>query len=161
MPLSDSDQMHIRPNIIVLVVGVILLFFTFFVDWRYVLKAAGLPAKLLDGERGRADVAILRSLVLVIAFPLVVAQFALWKNGQLVNRFCRGIRSVISAVTKSPFSTLLFLGTIVLMRIVLQLTLYLIGYRYYSADDFYRALKADAWLQNASFGQKTGSDGLV
>ena len=53
----------------------------------------------------------------------------------------------------------LLLTSVILMKTVLQLGLYLVGYTAYSADDFGRTLKADYWLQHPGF--DLGREGWV
>src|SRR4029453_5352584 len=63
-----------------------------------------------------------------------------------VAGFSRRVDAIRRAAAEWPLVVPLALTVLVLTKTVLQLGLYLIGYRAYAADDFSRALSADYWL---------------
>ena len=137
-------------NVVLFISGLILLLFGVFADPVDILKAVGFPANKLGGERGQTDLAILHRLTLAIAFLLLALQIILWKNPNAVSKLAAATKAFTSAAAGFPFFTALFLGFIILAKTVLQLCLFLVGYRAYTGDDFARALKADEWLREAA-----------
>ena len=134
-------------NIIVLLIGIALLWFSLFADWATVLKAIGFPVSKLYGQRGQADLAMFRKLGAIMAVFLVASQVVLWRYPHAVTILAKGIEAIRAVAAQIPGLTAVFLALVVLVKTVLQLSLYLIGYRAYAGDDFSRALQADQWLQ--------------
>jgi hypothetical protein len=130
--------------------GVFLLGMGLFADLTEILSVLGFPANKLHGPRGQADLVIVRTLVVVIASALIATQIALWILPQFVANIRRCINSLASMIAAFPPLVAVLLGAVVLGKTVLQLALYLVGYRYYAWDDFFRTLKADHWLRNIS-----------
>ena len=150
MAIRESQGSTVRLNILFLGVALPVLLFGLFADPVDILKTVGFPVSKLYGERGQTDLAILRILTVVVSIAVIASQIILWKYPRVVTRIATATNGFISAAAKLPLFTMLFLGALVLMKTVLQLSLYLIGYRAYAGDDFSRALKADDWLQHVS-----------
>lgn len=147
MRIRESHSAVGHSNILLLIVGMVLLLFGLFADLGGMLKTVGFPVTKLSGERGQTDLAILRFLTIVVSIAVIASQIILWKYSRVVTRFAIATKGYISAAAKLPLFTVLFLGSVMLVKAVLQLSLYLIGYRAYIGDDFARALRADRWLQ--------------
>jgi hypothetical protein len=147
MRLRESNSAIGYSNILFFIVALILLLFGLFADPVGILKAVKFPVSKLYGERGQADLAIIRIVIVVVSIAVIASQTILWRNPRVVNKVASAVRSFISAAAKLPLFTMQFLAGVVLVRAVLELSLYLIGYRAYSGDDFGRALSADRWLQ--------------
>ena len=64
-------------------------------------------------------------------------------SSQVIAALSNEIEVFIATAAHSPLFMPLALMTLVLMKTVLQLGLYLIGYSAYGADDFSRSLNAD------------------
>ena len=153
MRFRESSLTFTHSSTVFLIVGLILLLIGLFVDWVYILKAVGFPVNKLFGERGQTDLAIFRSLCVVVAVFLITSQIVLWTDPRAAVRVIKKIKGFSSAAANLPIFTTLFLGAIVLTKMVLQLSLYLVGYRAYTEDDFARSMKADYWLQHINLGQ--------
>ena len=151
MRFRESHSAVVHSNILLFIVGLILLLFGLFVDPVDILKTVGFPVSKLYGERGQTDLAILRILTVVVSIAAIASQIILWKNPRVITEIGAATKNVISAWAKLPSFTMLFLGAVILVKMVLQLSLFLVGYRFYAGDDFYRAIKADYWLQHVSF----------
>ena len=135
-------------RIVLLIVGLTLLLFDLLVDPIDILKTVGFPVNKLYGERGQTDLAIFRLINLVVAVALIASQIILWKDPQVVTKAAAATKGFTSVATRLPSFTMLFLGAVMLVKTVLQLSLYLLGYRAYAGDDFSRAVKADDWFQH-------------
>jgi len=61
------------------------------------------------------------------------------------------VETFISTTAQLPWFIPLSLTTLILMKTVLQLGLYILGYSAYGADDFSRSLNADYWLYYRRF----------
>jgi dolichyl-phosphate-mannose-protein mannosyltransferase len=147
MRFRESHSAVGHSNILLFIAGLIFLSFGLFADPVEILKTVGFPVSKLYGERGRADLVSVRILTVVVSIALITSQIILWKNPRVVSKIARATNGFISAAAKLPLFTTLFLGGVVLVKTVLELSLYLIGYRAYSGDDFGRALKSYQWLQ--------------
>src|SRR5215510_12144224 len=147
MRLRESHSAVGHSNILIFIVGLILLLFGLFADPVGILKTVGFPMSKLSGERGQTDLAILRVLTVVVSIAVIASQIILWKYPRVVTRIATATKDFISSAAKLPLFTMLFLGAVVLVKMVLQLSLYLIGYRAFMGDDFGRALRSDRWLQ--------------
>jgi asparagine N-glycosylation enzyme membrane subunit Stt3 len=88
-----------------------------------------------------------------------VPQLIRWRYARAVSCAAQRLDARVVAAARWPWLIPCGLTIIVLMKTVLQLSLYLIGYTTYSADDFGRALKADYWLQHPGF--DLGQEGWV
>jgi hypothetical protein len=150
MSFDEAPLSLAKLNLLLFGAGIALLLLGLFGDPVEMLKGVGFPASKLYGERGQADLAILRSLNLVVAAALVISSLLLWKDPEIVAKIAAATKGFASAAAGLPLFTTLFLGVLVLVKTVLQLSLYLIGYRAYAGDDFARALNADNWLQHVS-----------
>ena len=147
MRFRDSHSAVGHSNILLFIVGLIILLCGLFADPVGILKTVGFPVSKLYGERGQTDLAILRILTVVASIAVLASQIILWKYPRVVTRIATATKDFISSAAKLPLFTMLFLGAVVLVKAVLQLSLHLIGYRAYTGDDFGRALRADRWLQ--------------
>jgi hypothetical protein len=110
MQTSESTPLTANSNIFVFVVGLIGLLFTLFADPIEILKAVGFPVSKLYGERGQADVAIIRVINLVIAAALIASPILLWKDPQILVKITAAAKGFIAAAIKLPLFTALFLG---------------------------------------------------
>src|SRR5262249_39087938 len=142
MRSRESDNAVGHSKILLFIVGLILLLFSLFADPVGILKTVGFPVSKLYGERGQTDLAILRMLTVVLSIAVIASQIILWKYPRVVTRIATATKDFISSAAKLPLFTMLFLGAVVLVKTVLQLSLYLVGYRAYLGDDFGRALRA-------------------
>jgi Dolichyl-phosphate-mannose-protein mannosyltransferase len=148
MRFRESHIAVAHSNIVLFIVGLTLLLFGLFANPIDILKTVGFPVSKLYGERGQTDLAILHILTVVVSIAMIASQIILWKDPRVVTKIATATKGFISAAAKLPLFTMLFLAAVVLVKTVLQLSLYLIGYRAYAGDDFARALKADDWLQH-------------
>jgi hypothetical protein len=133
-------------NILLLGIGLTLLLLGLFADPIEILKTVGFPVGKLYGDRGQADLTIIRMVGLAIAVALVAFPIMLWKDPEFVRKIATEAQGVISAAAKLPLFTTLFLSVVILLKAELQLTLYLAGYRAYAGDDFAQSWKANEWL---------------
>src|SRR5262249_45858772 len=147
MRLRESHSAVGHSNILLFIAGLILLLFGLFADPVDILKTVGFPVSKLSGERGQTDLAILRILTVVVSIAVIASQIILWKYPRVITRIATATKDFILCAAKLPLFTMLFLGAVVLGKTMLQLSLYLIGYRAYTGDDFGRALRSDHWLQ--------------
>jgi dolichyl-phosphate-mannose-protein mannosyltransferase len=152
MAIHESQGSTLRLNILFLGVALPVLLFGLFANPVAILKTVGFPVSKLYAERAQIDLAILRILTVVVSIAVIASQIILWKYPRVFSRIATATKGFISSAAKLPLFTTLFLGAVMLMKAVLQLNLYLIGYRAYIGDDFSRALKADRWLQAISNG---------
>jgi hypothetical protein len=153
MLLLESRRTNPRLNIVLLIAGLCLLLLGLFADPIEILRTVGFPAKKLYGERGQADLAIVRSVTLVVSLWLIASQVVIWKDPLAVTKIVTATKGFISAAKKLPLFTMWILSAVVLVKTALQLSLYFLGYRAYAGDDFARSWRADEWLQhlNSSF----------
>jgi len=141
----EARQLHnwdIRlrlPNIAVFLIGIALLVFSLYADWAAILKAVGFPVSKLSGQRGQGDLAIVRTLSTIIAVLSMVSPVILWIYPDAITRFSKMVEGFISTAAQVPGFTAVSLAVLVLMKTVLQLSLYLMGYKAYAGDDFARA----------------------
>ena len=147
MRFCESHSAVGYSNILLFIVGLIVLLFGLFGDPVDILKTVGFPVSKLSGDRGQTDLAILRILTVVVSIAVIASQIILWKYPRVVTRIATATQGFISSAAKLPLFAMLFLGAVVLVKTVLQLSLYLIGYRAFTGDDFARALRSDRWLQ--------------
>src|SRR5262245_49465227 len=133
-------------NILLLATGAALLLVGICFDWADLCARLGLTAGELSNPWLRDDLATLRVVCIVLAAVLVVSRILFWRTPDTLARFSRRVIAIRRAAGEWPLVVPLALTVLVLAKTVLQLGLYLIGYRAYSADDFSRALSADYWL---------------
>jgi hypothetical protein len=126
--------------------GIALLVTACLADWTHLLWLVGFPADKLYHPRVQGDLAILRSLAVVIATLLMISVIVLWKYPQAVRSLSTKAEGLVSGAAQLPLFIPLSLTALVLMKTVLQFSLYLAGYAAYAADDFGRSLSADYWL---------------
>jgi hypothetical protein len=134
-------------NLILVPTGVALLLIGLCVDWVDLLRRIGFPAGELSNRWVRADLATLRGVCVLIASVLVASRIVLFRYPHIVAGLSRTLDALALSAGRQPLFIPLSLTALVLMKTVLQLGLYLIGYTAYGADDFSRSLSADYWLR--------------
>lgn len=148
MPSHESRRAMPRLTGMLAIIGLLLLAVGLFVDPAAILKAIGFPLSKLGGERGQADLALLRVLTVVAGAWLMGSQMVIWKDPDAVAKAIAAAKRFVDAAVRLPSFTALFLAALVLVKTGLQLGLYLAGYRAYAGDDFARSWKAYEWLQH-------------
>ena len=133
-------------NIVILLAGIALLLVGLSFDWVHILRAIRFPAGELNNPWVRTDLTTLRYLCVLIGAVLIISRIVLWGYPNVVADLANKIEVSISTAAQLPLFMALALATLGLMKTVLQLGLYLIGYTAYGADDFARSLSADYWL---------------
>lgn len=133
-------------NIAVFLGGIAILAISLYPDWTPLLKTVGFPTGRLFSPRVQSDLAILRAWGVVIATLVIFSRIILWAYPDSVQMLREKIDAFIASAARMPSFIPVSLTALILMKTVLQLVLYLIGYEVYAADDFGRALKADHWL---------------
>jgi hypothetical protein len=154
MPGQTPEVRHEGPgrlHIVVFLAGLALLLVSLGLDWVHFLRMVGFPAEKLYHPRVQADLATLRRLSVVAASLLMICPILLWRYPRVVARLSQSIEGVRAVAARLPMFVPLAVATLVLMKTVLQLTLYLLGYSAYAADDFARTLKADDWARHPRF----------
>jgi Dolichyl-phosphate-mannose-protein mannosyltransferase len=149
MQAREPEIWYVRlgpPNIVVFFTGITLLLVGLSFDWAHLLTIVRFPTGELNNRWMRADLATLRCVCVVIATVLIISRIVVWRYPQLVTSLSNQTEVFISTAARMPLFTPLSLATLVSMKTVLQLGLYLIGYAAYAADDFSRSLSADYWL---------------
>lgn len=131
-----------------LLFGVGLLLFCLFVDWAGGLRLLGIPVNKLYGQRGQADVTLFRILGTMIALAILAAQGLLWRYPESLVNFAKRLDKLRVATFSWPEAIALPLAGIILLKTVIQLGLYCLGYQAYAGDDFPRSLRADYWYQH-------------
>jgi hypothetical protein len=162
MQVRDPEVWYIRselPNVIVFFTGLAVLLVGLSFDWTHLLTTVRFPAGELSNPWVRADLAMLRGVCVLIATALILSRIVLWRCPQVVAGVSYKMEVFISIAAKLSLFIPLSLTTLVLMKTVLQLSLYLIGYTVYAADDFTRSLSAAYWLYYRKF--DLGMDGWV
>ncbi len=134
------------PNILVFFTGIVLLLVGLSFDWIHLLTIVRFPTGEMNNPWVRADLATLRAVCILVATVLIISRVVLWRFPQVVVGVSDRIEIFVSTAAHSPLFIPLSLTTLVLMKTVLQLGLYFIGYAAYGADDFSRSLSADYWL---------------
>ena len=130
--------------IVVLVVGVCF-------DWAHLLPSLGFPSGELSNPWVRTDLAMLRRVCILIATALIASRLVLWRYPEVVARISDKTDIMMSTAAHSVLFMPLCLTTLILLKTVLQLGLYFVGYSAYGADDFARSLTADYWLYYRRF----------
>jgi Dolichyl-phosphate-mannose-protein mannosyltransferase len=154
MELRESEVWYVRlglVNIIVFLIGIALLALSLYFDGVHLLRIVGFPADKLYHPRVQGDLAILQGLGVLIATLLMISRIILWRYPHVVRSSSEKIEAFISAAAQLPWFIPLSLTTLVLMKTVLQLTLYLTGYMVYAGDEFARAMRGDYWVQHLEF----------
>ena len=138
-------------NVAGLITGTVLLTVSFYFDGVELLRLVGFPTDRLYHPRVLADLAILRVVGAVVATLLIISQIICWRYPHVARGFHTKIEAFTSTATRIPWFVPLCLATLVLMKTVLQLSLFFVGYTLYEGDDFARTLKADYWVQHHKF----------
>jgi Dolichyl-phosphate-mannose-protein mannosyltransferase len=139
-------------SIIACLAGIILLLLGGLTDWLSLLTIARLPQSELSNPWIRADLVTLRTLCVFVGCLLVISPVALWTYPLEITALSDWVGVVRrTAAARCLLFVLLSLTTLVLMKTVLQLCLFLFGYAAYGADDFSRTLSADYWLYYRRF----------
>jgi len=120
-------------------------------DWVHLLAIVDFPKGELSNPWVRADLATLRRTCILLATVVIIATTAVWKCPTVIDALCGKIGTLRSAAAASPLFVPLCLTSLILMKTVLQLGLYALGYAAYGADDFSRSLNADYWLYYRRF----------
>jgi uncharacterized membrane protein len=153
-PLRVREPQYVRLGLLdsaVFLAGIALFVVGLSFDPSHFLTMVRLPTGELNNPWVRADLATLRAVCVLIATGLIISRVFLWRYSQVVAGLANQIDVFISSAAHSPLFIPLSLTTLVLMKTVLQLGLYLIGYTAYGADDFSRSLNADYWLYYRRF----------
>jgi len=138
-------------SIIVFLIGITFLPVSLYFDAVYLFRLMGLPTGELFNPWVRADLTTLRAVSVLTASLLIISMVVLWRYPEVVAGFSGKIEVFLSTTVQFPLFIPLSLTTVILMKTVLQLGLYLIGYSAYGADDFSRSLSADYWLYYRRF----------
>jgi hypothetical protein len=86
----------------------------------------------------QGDLAILRGLGVAIVSLLIISRILLWRYPCCITIVAEKIQAFMSVVAKLSLLIPLSLTILVLLKTVLQLSLYFSGYTVYAADDFGR-----------------------
>src|SRR5262245_7624414 len=149
---SATRYVHVGPpNIVLLLGGTVLLMVGLSFDWSQMLMLARFPTGELNNRWVLTDLAILRWVSVLVATLLIVSGILLWRFPQVVAGWGDKVETLIATSAQLPLFIPLSLITLVLMKTLFQLGLYILGYSAYGADDFSRSLNADYWLSYRRF----------
>src|SRR5262245_46213534 len=132
MATLQSASWASRLNMVLLVTGAALLLVGICFDWTDLFARIGLPAGELSNRWLLADLATLRVVCIVLAAALVFSRIVLWRAPDAVASLSRTVDAIRPAAAESPLVMALALTVLVLAKTVLQLGLYLLGYRAYA-----------------------------
>jgi uncharacterized membrane protein len=120
-------------------------------EWADLLVKVGIPVRELFNPWLRTELVTFRVECIMISTGLIISSIILWRCPHRVKAFAEKIDAIALEASTARLFIPLSLTTLILMKTVLQLGLYLIGYSAYGADDFSRSLKADYWLHYRRF----------
>jgi Dolichyl-phosphate-mannose-protein mannosyltransferase len=138
-------------NALIFLSGICLLWFGLSDSWLALLEIIGLGDDL-HRPRVYGDLAIIRRLTIIIAFVLIAFPALFWRYSDALATLAQKLRDLLSAASMTHLLIPILLTTLILVKTVLQLGLYVSGYAAYSADDFGRTLSADRWLHGDDMG---------
>ena len=148
----ETRYVHLGPrNIVLLLGGAVLLVVGLSFDWSHMLTLARFPTGELNNRWVRTDLATLRAISILVATVLIISRIFLWRFPRVVAGWGDKVETLISTAAQVPWFIPLSLTTLILMKTVFQLGLYILGYSAYGADDFSRSLNADYWLYYRRF----------
>jgi Dolichyl-phosphate-mannose-protein mannosyltransferase len=148
-PEAPADTSRVWPwDLMAGLMAVAFLCFGVSLEWETLLDTLGFPADKLRHPRVQGELRLVRSLSLTVAVAIAVSRLALRRRRNALIAVSQEIDHAISSAVQSRIVVPLILATLVLAKTGLQLTLYLLGYTAFAADDFGRTLKADYWLQH-------------
>jgi hypothetical protein len=139
--------------------GLVLLVIGLSFDWTAVLARLGFPAHELSNPWVRGDIRAVRGVCVLLGALLGVSGFLLWRFPRIVAAFAGRVEHVAEPGARHPLLVPTILLALVMAQTALQLLLYFLGYRAFSADDFGRPLSAAHWLRDPSF--DLGMDGWL
>jgi hypothetical protein len=131
--------------------GVVLLSVALFFDSAGLLRLLRLPSREFDNPWIIKDLATLRTVSAVTGTLLLVSGVLLWTRPHWALRLPRPLQFLAADAPETSLAIALILTFVIVLKTLLQLSLYSNGYSAYGGDDFSRSLNADYWLYHRTF----------
>lgn len=148
---QEARYGQVLQTIMVFSVAIVFLVVGLTYEWADLLIKVGIPVRELSNPWLRTELVTFRVECTTIATAIIISSIILWRRPHRVKAFARKIDAIALEASTARLFIPLSLTTLILMKTVLELGLYLIGYSAYGADDFGRSLKADYWLHYRRF----------